>query len=126
MQFQANYRTWIGAALLLWVIPSISAEQKPANASSAATHATPAARNGKAVATTKIKLVDINSASFAEIKTLPGMTDESAKKIIAGRPFGSKAQLTTRGLLTREVYENLKRLVIAGQDKGSVEKLVKK
>lgn len=48
----------------------------------------------KATAVAKIKLVDINSAGKKELKTLPGIGDTDADKIIAGRPYGSKAHLT--------------------------------
>ncbi|UCH16460.1 MAG: helix-hairpin-helix domain-containing protein, partial [Burkholderiales bacterium] len=38
----------------------------------------------------KEKLIDVNSASRAELKTLPGIGDAEADKIIAGRPYLSK------------------------------------
>ena len=63
----------------------------------------------------KIKLVDINGATSGELKKLPGITDAEAAKIIAGRPYGSKAHLVSRNIVTREVYENLKKLVVAKQ-----------
>ena len=61
------------------------------------------------------KLVDINSAPATELKTLPGIKDGEAAKIISGRPYGSKAQLETRGVLDAQVYEGLKKQVIAKQ-----------
>lgn len=63
----------------------------------------------------KIKLTDINGASADDLKKLPGITDAEAKKIIAGRPYGSKAHLVSRNIITSDVYEGLKKLVIAKQ-----------
>lgn len=63
----------------------------------------------------KGKLVDINSASSAELKKLPGITEEEAAKIIAGRPYGSKAWLVSHNIIDAAVYEGLKQQVIAKQ-----------
>ncbi len=60
-------------------------------------------------------LIDINTATAAGLKALPGIGAGDAAKIIAGRPYGSKAQLETRGVLEPLVYEGLKQRVIASQ-----------
>ena len=41
------------------------------------------------------------------------MGDAEADKIIAGRPYRSKADLVTRGILPAGVYEGLKQRVMA-------------
>lgn len=84
------------------------------------------AKAKKAKAAAKVKLVDINSAGKAELKTLPGISDAEADKIIAGRPYLSKANLTTRNIVSREVYEGLKARVIARQKDASPAKSGKK
>ena len=84
------------------------------------------AKAKKAKAAAKVKLVDINSAGKAELKTLPGISDAEADKIIAGRPYLSKANLTTRNIVSREVYESLKARVIARQKDASPPKPNKK
>jgi DNA uptake protein ComE-like DNA-binding protein len=63
----------------------------------------------------KIKLVDINSASKTELKTLPGVGDKEADKIIAGRPYGSKAFLVTRNIIPAGLYDAIKANIIAKQ-----------
>lgn len=81
----------------------------------------PAAKSAKATnkaPSQKVTLVDINNAKKAELKTLPGVTDELADKIIAGRPYLSKAHLLTRKVVPDEVYAGLRVQVIAKQ-KGS-------
>ena len=66
----------------------------------------------KAVA--KIKPVNINSASAEQLKKLPGIGDAEAAKIIAGRPYGSKAWLATHNLISEGLYDSLKTLIAAG------------
>lgn len=108
-------------ALLVSASLSVAADTKPASEgeTKATTAPKASAKNAKpkeAKATAKVKLVDINSAGKAELKTLPGISDADADKIIAGRPYYSKANLTTRNIISREVYEGLKKLVVAKQD----------
>jgi DNA uptake protein ComE-like DNA-binding protein len=76
----------------------------------------PAASQAKAGPSgARIELVDINSASKAELKKLPGITDADAAKIIAGRPYGSKAQLVSHDIIGGAVYQNLRTLIVARQ-----------
>jgi len=74
-----------------------------------------AAANTKAAA--KAKLVDINTATEAELKAVPGIGDAYAAKIIAGRPYAKKDQLKSRNILPGPVYEKTKDLIIAKQPK---------
>ena len=89
-------------------------------ADKAAVEKAPAAKSksaqpAKGKSTPAPKLVDINSAGKAELKTLPLIGDAEADKIIAGRPYGSKAHLVTHNIIPRDAYEGLKTLVIARQ-----------
>jgi len=74
-----------------------------------------AAADTKAAA--KAKLVDINTASEAELKAVPGIGDTYAAKIIAGRPYAKKDQLKSRNIMPGPVYEKTKDLIIAKQPK---------
>lgn len=65
----------------------------------------------------KAKVVDINTASEAELKAVPGIGDAYASKIIAGRPYAKKDQLKSRNILPGPVYEKTKDLIIAKQPK---------
>lgn len=58
-------------------------------------------------------LLDINIATATELKALPGMGDAYVQRVIAGRPYTAKNQLTTRGILPAEVYAKIKELIIA-------------
>ncbi len=61
------------------------------------------------------KIVDINSASKAELKTLQGVDEALAAKIIAGRPYLSKANLVTHNIIPAGLYMQLKQQIIAKQ-----------
>ncbi|OGS99637.1 MAG: hypothetical protein A3F73_14315 [Gallionellales bacterium RIFCSPLOWO2_12_FULL_59_22] len=63
----------------------------------------------------KIKLIDINSASAAELKKLPGIGDAEARKIVAGRPYGSKFWLVTNNILLEGTYSGIKDRIVARQ-----------
>lgn len=62
-----------------------------------------------------VKLVDINGASRAQLKTLPGIGDAEADRIIAGRPYLSKAELVTKNVIPTGPYLSLKGHVVAMQ-----------
>lgn len=83
-------------------------------------------RQAKDTAAKKIKLVDINSAKKAELKTLPGVNDELADKIISARPYLSKAHLLTRNVVTDDIYAGLRALVIARPATSSASKSIQK
>lgn len=61
----------------------------------------------------KGKLLDINTATEADLKAVPGIGDAYAAKIIAGRPYANKAQLKSRKILPVNVYEQVKGVIIA-------------
>jgi len=63
-------------------------------------------------------LVDINTATDAELKAIPGLGDAYISKIVAGRPYANKAQLKSRNILPGPVYEKVKDLIIAKQAKN--------
>jgi hypothetical protein len=52
------------------------------------------------------KVVELNSATLAEIETLPGITPDDARKIIAGRPYESIADLARTGI-SRSVLDDI-------------------
>lgn len=107
----------ITAALLLSANLAPAAENKPGTPAETKAVSAPKAseKSAKAAKAAAVKLVDINSASKAELKTLPGIGDAEADKIIAGRPYGSKSHLFTRNIVSGVVYDNVKARVIAMQ-----------
>jgi competence protein ComEA len=67
---------------------------------------------GEKIAASK-DLLDINTATAAELKALPGMGDAYVARLIAGRPYTAKNQLTQRGILPASAYERIKPLIVA-------------
>lgn len=63
----------------------------------------PTSSHKKAKPAPKGHLVELNSASKAELMTLPGITDALADRIIAARPYYSKAKLNV-GVLPQGYY----------------------
>jgi DNA uptake protein ComE-like DNA-binding protein len=65
--------------------------------------------------TVKVELVDINSATAAQLKALPGIGDAYAAKIIAGRPYAKKDQLKSKNIIPAATYDKLQEQIIARQ-----------
>jgi len=66
----------------------------------------------------KAGLVDINTATAAELKGLPGLTDADSAKIIQGRPYADKNQLVSRHVVSEATYDKIKDQVVAKQPKS--------
>jgi competence protein ComEA len=116
-------------ALALWMSASVcvATESQPQKAkqANADEKQKPAARKGK-VGPSQAEPVDINSASKEELKKLPGIGDADADKIIAGRPYLTKAHLQTHNIVSPGVYQGLARLVVARQKDAKFGKNAKK
>ncbi len=70
-----------------------------------------------ATAEKKSEKVDINPASEAELKALPGIGDAYAKKIIENRPYKAKDELHERKIIPMATYKKIQNKIIAHQVK---------
>lgn len=82
--------------------PPLSAQQAKAPAAAAAKSAV---------------LVDINTATEAQLKELPGIGDAYAAKIVQNRPYRVKTDLERKNIIPHATYEKVKDRIIARQPK---------
>ena len=75
-------------------------------------HASPKAESVSARVAAQA-LLDLNSATAAQLRALPGMGDNYVARVIAGRPYSAKNQLVQRGVLPEAEYERIKDFIIA-------------
>jgi competence protein ComEA len=62
------------------------------------------------------ELMDINSASEAQLASLKGIGEVRAKAIVKGRPYKGKDDLLRKKIVPKNVYEDIKDQIIAKQD----------
>lgn len=53
------------------------------------------------------RVLDLNTASKADLASLPGINDSAADRIIAARPFDNKDQLVTKKVLSQDQYDKI-------------------
>jgi competence protein ComEA len=91
----------LALALLIAVVPTFTAPPRAV------------AQGAKPTAPAAAALLDINTATPDQIKALPGIGDAYTKRIIDGRPYTAKNQLTTRGILPQKTYDGIKNMIVA-------------
>jgi competence protein ComEA len=110
-RFRGLSHTSLTILLTLGLLAGAAATQlgaKPAIAQAMKAQTTPGAATN---------LVDINSASEADLSGLPGIGDVYSQKIIDGRPYKTKTDLLNRKIVPAATYAKIKGLIIASQPK---------
>jgi DNA uptake protein ComE-like DNA-binding protein len=93
----------LAAIVLMGVLPAVAVDTKAAPAKSVAA---------------SVALIDINSATPDQLKTLPGIGDAYAAAIIKGRPYANKTLLKTKNIIPAATYTKIAAKIIANQPKS--------
>jgi DNA uptake protein ComE-like DNA-binding protein len=54
------------------------------------------------------KAVNVNSASKVQLQTLPGVDEQTADRIIKGRPYHTRDEVGTRGVVSPDEFSAIK------------------
>ena len=110
-------KTWLRSSfILLGLVASLSTAQAQTPAASAKVGASAASSSASVASTSaKVGLIDINSATQAELSQLPKIAEARSAAIIKGRPYKSKDQLLSKKIIPADVYAGIKDLIIAKQ-----------
>ena len=101
-------------ALLAFTLMSSAAAAQAAGASASQTPK--AQTSGKKAAQAPAQdLLDINSASKAQLDALPGIGEKYSQQIIDGRPYAKKTDLVKKKIIPQATYNKIQDKIIAKQ-----------
>lgn len=111
MKRYVNRMLFAALVMLLGLSAAVAGPQAPAKSkikNSTTTAATPAA-----------DLLDINTATKAQLDALPGIGAVYSQKIIDGRPYAKKTDLVRKKIIPQATYNKIKDQIIAKQPSGA-------
>ena len=114
------FRLPLTVLALTIAVPVLAAEPAATTSHPSTMPATPAkpAVSPQATVAPNAAMVDINSASAADLKGLPGITEADAAKIVQSRPYKEPSDLVSKKILSETVFGKIKDRLTAGHPKS--------
>ena len=95
--------TLIRTLVILFAVVALSVAQAPKGA------------DKKAAAAAVADLIDVNSAPVDVLKTLPGIGDAYADRIVKNRPYKGKNEIVSKAGVPQGTYDKIKDKIVARQ-----------
>ena len=105
----------VALALSIFVAAPAIAQTPATKPAPAATATKPAPAPAMAAKPAAAALIDINSATKAELDALPQIGSARADAIIKGRPYKGKNDLINKKIIPQNAYDAIKDKIIAKQ-----------
>jgi competence protein ComEA len=105
---------FVGASFAQTTYPAPNTKAQQTSSSAKTAQAPPQSGKSSTKAPAS-KLIDINSATVEQLKTLPGINDGLAQNIVKGRPYRVKTDLVRKNIVPQAAYNKIAGLVIAKQ-----------
>ena len=100
-------------------LPSLAQTSTPAASPAAPTKAVTAKTEAPKADTTKAhvakELIDLNSATVEQLVSLPAVGKKNAAKIVAGRPYKSTSELTSKKILSAADFAKIEKKITVKQ-----------
>ncbi len=62
--------------------------------------------------------LDLNTASVDDLKMVPGVNEDTAKKIVENRPYARTDELITKKVLSKPAYDSIKEHIAVAKPAG--------
>jgi hypothetical protein len=109
-----------GRSLILLIVAALAAgtlaQASPILAGQAA--APPAGGHSMPMHGQHVGTLDLNTASLEELRTVPGVNEATAKKILENRPYARADELVTKKVLSKAAYDSIKEHIAVTKPAG--------
>ncbi len=108
-----SHKLYLVALVLTLIFPTLSMTQTGQSYLSSPRRTKKHSESSQDASKKSTTKLDVNSATKEELNALPGIGSEYAQKIIDGRPYKSKSDLTRKSVLPESTYDKIKDQITA-------------